>query len=56
MNPEIEKYLLNSNKVTKFSVASISQEKFKNKYLPSKEQYINNLNEQIIQKKGQKKK
>ena len=51
MNPEIEKYLLNSNKVTKFSVASIGQEKFKNKYLPSKEQYINNLNEQIIQKK-----
>ena len=51
MNPEIDKYLLNSNKITKFSVAAIGFEKFKNKYLPSKEQYINNLNEQIIQRK-----
>ena len=30
---------------------SIGLEKFKNKYLPTKEQYINNLNEQIKQKK-----
>ena len=48
---EIDKYLLNSNKISKFSVPSIGLEQFKNKYLPTKEQYINNLNEQIIQKK-----
>ena len=48
---EVDKYLLNSNKISKFSVPSIGLEKFKNKYLPTKEQYINNLNEQIIQKK-----
>ena len=48
---EVDKYLLNSNKLSKFSVPSIGLEKFKNKYLPTKEQYINNLNEQIKQKK-----
>jgi len=48
---EVDKYLLNSNKISKFSVPSIGLEKFKNTYLPTKEQYINNLNEQIIQKK-----
>ena len=48
---EVDKYLLHSNKLSKFSVPSIGLEKFKNKYLPTKEQYINNLNEQIKQKK-----
>ena len=48
---EIDKCLSNNYKISKFSVPSIGLEKFKNKYLPTKEQYINNLNEQILQKK-----
>ena len=51
MKTEVDKYLSNGNKITKFSVPSIGLEKFKNKYLPTKDQYINTLNEQIIQKK-----
>ena len=50
-NNKIENYLSNFNKITKFSVPSIGLEKFKNKYLPTKEQYIDSLNEQILQKK-----
>ena len=51
MKIEVDKYISNGNKITKFSVPSIGLEKFKNKYLPTKDQYINTLNEQIIQKK-----
>ena len=48
---ECDKFILNTNKISKFSIPSIGLEKFKNKYLPTKDQYINNLNEQIAQKK-----
>ena len=52
MKLEADNYILNNNsKISKFSIPSIGLEKFRNKYLPSKEQYINNLNEQIIEKK-----
>ena len=52
MKSKVDKYLLNNNnKISKFSIPFIGMEKFRNKYLPTKEQYINNLTEQIIQKK-----
>ena len=51
MKSKVDKYLLNNNKISKFSIPLIGIEKFRNKYLPTKEQYINNLTEQIIQKK-----
>ena len=52
MKLEADNYILNNNsKISKFSIPSIGLEKFRNKYLPSKEQYINNLNEQIIENK-----
>ena len=56
MKLEVDKYLLNNNKISKFSIPCIGLEKFRNKYLPTKEEYINNLNEQIIEKKKAKEK
>ena len=51
MKAKVDKYLLNNNKISKFSIPYIGIEKFRNKYLPTKEQYVTNLNEQIIEKK-----
>ena len=56
MKSKVDKYLLNNNKISKFSIALIGMEKFRNKYLPTKEQYINNLTEQIIHKKKRQEK
>ena len=54
MKSKVDKYLINGNKISKLSIPCIGLEKFRNKYLPTKEQYINNLNEQIILKKKTK--
>ena len=51
LKSEVDKYLKNSNKITKFSIPCIGLQKFKNKYLPTKEVYISNLSEQIEEKK-----
>ena len=51
MKSKVDKYLLNNNKISKFSIPYIGIEKFRNKYLPTKEEYVTNLNEQIIEKK-----
>ena len=56
MKLEVDKYLLNNNKISKFSIPCIGLEKFRNKYLPTKEEYIKDLNEQINEKKKSKEK
>lgn len=56
MKLQVDKYLLNNNKISKFSIPCIGLEKFRNKYLPTKEEYINDLNEQINEKKKSKEK
>ena len=51
INLDTDKYLKNNDYITKFSVPSIGLEKYKNKYLPSIEQYLKGLSNQIISKK-----
>ena len=51
INLDVDKYLkINKNIITKFSVPSIGLEQYKNKYLPTKEQYLNGLCDQILYK------
>lgn len=51
INLDVDKYLnLNKNKITKFSVPSIGLEQYKNKYLPTMEQYRSGLYDQILYK------
>ena len=51
INLDVDKYLkINKNIITKFSVPSIGLEQYKNKYLPTLEQYRNGLYEQILYK------
>ena len=56
VNIDADKYLKNNNNITKFSVPSIGLEKYKNKYLPTMEQYIKGLSNQIINKKNEEEK
>ena len=51
INSDVDKYLeKNNNLITKFSVPSIGLEQYKNKYLPTMEQYRNGLYNQILYK------
>ena len=51
INLDVDKYLKNNkNAITKFSVPSIGLEQYKNKYLPTMEQYRNGLYDQILYK------
>ena len=51
INLDADKYLeKNKNVITKFSVPSIGLEQYKNKYLPTMEQYRNGLCDQILYK------
>ena len=53
INLDVDKYLKNNNNnVTKFSVPSIGLDQFKNKYLPTVEQYLSELSNQILSKKN----
>ncbi len=51
INLDADKYLKNNNYITKFSVPSIGMQQYKNKYLPTMEQYIKSLSNQINDKK-----
>ena len=56
INLDADKYLKNNNYITKFSVPSIGLQNYKNKYLPTIEQYIKSLSNQIIDKKNEEEK
>ena len=56
INLDADKYLKNNNYITKFSVPSIGLQKHKNKYLPTIDQYIKSLSNQIIDKKNEEEK
>jgi len=51
INLDVDNYLKkNKNIITKFSVPSIGLEQYKNKYLPTMEQYRSGLYDQILYK------
>lgn len=50
INLGIDKYLKNNNNITKFSIPSIGLQQYKNKYLPTEEQYLKELYNQILNK------
>lgn len=57
INLDVDKYLKNNNNnITKFSVPSIGLEQHKNKYLPTIEQYLAGLSNQILNKKNEEEK
>jgi hypothetical protein len=57
VNLDVDKYLKNNNNnVTKFSVPSIGLEQYKNKYLPTIEEYLSELTNQILSKKNKEEK
>ena len=56
INLDTDKYLKNNDYITKFSVPSIGLQQYKNKYLPSIEQYLKGLSNQIINKKHEEEK
>ena len=56
INLDADKYLKNNNNVTKYSIPSIGLEKYKNKYIPTIEQYAKILSNQIINKKNEEEK
>lgn len=51
INLDAENYLKNNNNITNFSVPSIGLQQHRNKYLPSIEQYLKSLTNQINNKK-----